>query len=159
MKMADGRPIVEHITDLIGKIGEKIEFAAYEYLEGELVHAYNHFGNKLATLVAFDKVISMEVAADVSMQAAAMSPVALDEESVSEETKERELEIAREKAREQGQPEAKIEMIAQGTLKKFYKEATLVNQEFIKDNKITVAQYVAKAGAKIVDFKRVQIGG
>jgi elongation factor Ts len=159
MLMGDGRPVVEHVTDLIGKIGEKIEFAAYECLEGELVHAYNHFGNKLATLVAFDKVISMEVVADVAMQAAAMSPVALDEASVSEATKEHELEIAREKAREQGQPETKIEMIAQGSLKKFYKEMTLVNQEFIKDNKITVAQYVAKAGAKVTAFKRVQIGG
>jgi elongation factor Ts len=215
MKMADGRTVAEHIIDLIGKIGEKIEFASYECLEGELVQAYNHFGNKLATLVAFDKVVSMEIAADVAMQAAAMSPIALDESAVSQDVIDREREVNIEKTKaelvekavefelkkaginpthvdseehidsntEKGWltpeqaaqareikktvaekelaniPEAKITAIAEGRLKKFFKESTLVNQEFIKDSKLTVAQYVAKAGAKVTAFRRVQIGG
>ncbi|MDR2906781.1 MAG: translation elongation factor Ts [Bacteroidales bacterium] len=160
VKMADGRPVEDHVTDLVGKIGEKIEFAQFECLEDANVVAYNHHGNRLATLVSFNGEIPQEVANDVAMQTAAMAPVALDQSAVTQEDIDRELEIARDQARQEGKAEDKIEMIAQGRLNKFFKESTLVNQEFIKDNKQTVAQYVkAKAGnTAITGFRRVMLG-
>jgi elongation factor Ts len=160
MNMADGRAVEEHVTDLVGKIGEKIEFAQFECLEDAKVVAYNHHGNRLATIVSFSGDIPQEAANDVAMQAAAMAPVALDQAAVSQEEIERELDIARDQARQEGKSEDKIEMIAQGRLNKFFKESTLVNQEFIKDNKQTVAQYVkSKAGETVITaFRRVMLG-
>ena len=160
MKMADGRAVEEHVTDLVGKIGEKIEFAQFECLEDAKVVAYNHHGNRLATIVSFNGDISQEAANDVAMQAAAMAPLALDQTGISQEDIDRELEIARDQARQEGKAEDKIEMIAQGRLNKFFKESTLVNQEFIKDNKQTVAQYVkSKAGETVISgFRRVMLG-
>ena len=160
MKMADGRAVEEHVMDLVGKIGEKIEFAQFECLEDAKVVAYNHHGNRLATIVSFNGDISQEAANDVAMQAAAMAPLALDQAGISQEDIDRELEIARDQARQEGKAEDKIEMIAQGRLNKFFKESTLVNQEFIKDNKQTVAQYVkSKAGETVISgFRRVMLG-
>ena len=160
MKMADGRTVEEHVTDLVGKIGEKIEFAQFDCLEDAKVAAYNHHGNRLATIVSFSGDVPAEVANDVAMQTAAMAPVALDQSAVSQENINRELDVARDQARQEGKSEDKIEMIAQGRLNKFFKESTLVNQEFIKDNKQTVAQYVkSKAGdAVITGFRRVMLG-
>ncbi len=160
MKMADGRAVEEHVTDLVGKIGEKIEFAQFECLEDSKTVAYNHHGNRLATIVAFNGEIPQEAANDVAMQTAAMAPVALDQSAVAQEDIDRELEIARDQARQEGKAEDKIEMIAQGRLNKFFKESTLVNQEFIKDNKQTVAQYVkSKAGDTVITgFRRVMLG-
>jgi elongation factor Ts len=160
MKMADGRAVEDHVTDLVGKIGEKIEFAQFECLENAKVVAYNHHGNRLATIVAFNGDIPQEAANDVAMQVAAMAPVALDQSGVSQEYIDRELEVARDQARQEGKAEDKIEMIAQGRLNKFFKESTLVNQEFIKDNKQTVAQYVkSKAGETVIaGFCRVMLG-
>jgi elongation factor Ts len=160
MKMKDGRAVEDHVTDLVGKIGEKIEFAQFECLDAPFVTSYNHHGNRLATIVSFSGNISQEAANDVAMQAAAMAPVALDQASVPQTEIDRELDIAREQARQEGKAEDKIEMIAQGRLNKFFKESTLVNQEFIKDNKQTVAQYVkSKAGDTVVTgFRRVMLG-
>ena len=160
MKMDDGRAVEEHVTDLLGKIGEKIEFAQFECLEDAKVTAYNHHGNRLATIVSFNGDIPQEAANDVAMQAAAMAPVSLDQSSISQEIIDRELEVARDQARQEGKSEDKIEMIAQGRLNKFFKESTLVNQEFIKDNKQTVAQYVkSKAGDTVITgFRRVMLG-
>ena len=160
MKMTDGRTVEEHVIDLVGKIGEKIEFAQFESLEDAHVVAYNHHGNRLATIVAFSGAIPQEAAYDVAMQAAAMAPVALDQSCVSQEEIDRELDVARDQARQEGKAEDKIEMIAQGRLNKFFKESTLVNQEFIKDNKQTVAQYIkSKAGDTVATgFRRVMLG-
>lgn len=160
MKMQDGRAVEDHVTDLVGKIGEKIEFAQFEHLTDAKVVSYNHHGNRLATIVSFNGEISQEAANDVAMQAAAMAPIALDQRAVAQADIDRELDVAREQARQEGKAEDKIEMIAQGRLNKFFKESTLVNQEFIKDNKQTVAQYVkAKAGnTAITNFRRVMLG-
>jgi elongation factor Ts len=160
MKMADGRTVEDHVTDLVGKIGEKIEFAQFECLEDAKVVAYNHHGNRLATIVSFNGELPQDAANDVAMQAAAMAPVALDQASIPQEEIERELNVARDQARQEGKSEDKIEMIAQGRLNKFFKESTLVNQEFIKDNKQTVAQYVKSKGGDtvITGFRRVMLG-
>lgn len=158
----DGLPIRERITEQIGKIGEKIELS-YENLNGEYVVAYNHPGNRLATIVAFNKagVAGIEtIAKDVAMQAAAMAPVAVDKDDVDTTTLERELDIAREQVRAEGKPEEMVEKIAQGKLNKFYKESTLLNQEFIKDNKLTVRQFLQNADKElsVTGFKRRALG-
>jgi elongation factor Ts len=158
----DGLSIRDRITDLIGKIGEKMELQ-YLQVNGPLVVAYNHPGNRLATIVAFNKANAPEIATiakDVAMQAAAMAPVALDKDDVDTRTLERELEIAREQIRAEGKPEDMVEKIAQGKLNKFYKDSTLLNQEFIKDNKLTVRQYIQSTDKELMAtaFKRIAIG-
>ncbi len=156
----DGRTIAEHITDYVGKIGEKIELGKYESVAAECVVAYNHPGNRVATIVGFNKPASEQVLRDVAMQAAAMAPVALDKDSVDASTLEREIEIGKEQARAEGKPEEMLEKIAMGKLNKFYKESTLLNQDFIKDNKKTVAQYMndSEKGLTATGFKRVALG-
>jgi elongation factor Ts len=96
---------------------------------------------------------------DVAMQIAALNPVALDKGDVDASTLEREVEIAKEQARQEGKPEEMLEKIAQGKIQKFYKESTLLNQEYIKDNKMTVNQYVKSIDKDlaITDFKRVSL--
>lgn len=140
--MADGRSVQEHITERSGVTGEKMELGIYEFVKGTAATSYIHPGNMLATIVAFNEAIDAQVARDVAMQIAAMNPVGITEADVPAEIKERELEIAREKAREAGKPENLIDHIAQGALKKYYKENTLLEQEFVKDNKKTIGQYL-----------------
>ncbi|MCS6981230.1 MAG: translation elongation factor Ts [Flavobacteriales bacterium] len=161
--LLEGRPISEHITDLVGKIGEKIEIGFYCALEGNYVYGYNHPGNRVASLVALNKrdVPGIEqLAKDVAMQVAAMAPVAVDKSDVPETMVQNELEIARELLRKEGKPEDKIEMIARGKLEKFYKENTLLNQDFIKDSKITVRQYLQSADKELTveKFFRYALG-
>jgi elongation factor Ts len=158
----DGLKIADHITTMVGKIGEKIEISYYDKVEAPLVVAYNHPGNKVASLVGLNQKGHPEelvIARDVAMQVAAMNPVAVDSKDVPSTIIEKELEIARELLRKEGKPEDKIEMIAQGKLNKFYKESTLLNQEFIKDNKMTVAQYLQKTdkGLTVSVFKRYSL--
>lgn len=152
--------IGEKLTEQTGVIGEKIEVSGYERIEAPYVAAYIHMGNKIGTIVGLSDVAE-EAGKDVAMQAAAMSPVALDAEGVSNDIKEREMEIGREQARQEGKPEAMIDRIAEGKLKKFYQEATLVEQAFIKDSKLTVAKYLesVKPGLKAIDFKRLALVG
>lgn len=156
----DGRTVADHITDLVGKIGEKMEVPAYAYLEAPAVFCYNHNGNKLATLVAFDKADAKpEVGHNVAMQVAAMNPIALSEKEVPADVIAREMEVAKEATRAEGKPENMIEKIAMGRMNKFYKENTLLHQEFIMDGKMSVADYVKANGtAAICDFRRVQLG-
>jgi len=152
--------VADKITENVGKIGEKIELSRYEVITAEKVVAYIHPGNKLATIVGFNKNFSDEqVGKDVAMQIAAMSPVAVDKGDVDPSLLEREIEIAKEQLRNEGKPEDKIEMIAKGKIEKFYKESTLLNQEFIKDGKKTVAQYLneAEKGLTVTAFKRVAL--
>lgn len=156
LKVGD-RTVAELVTDRMGVTGEKMELNVYEQLTAPTVVAYIHPGNKLAAIVGFNKPnVDEQVAKDVAMQVAAMNPVALVAEEVSEEIKEREMNIAREKAKEAGKPENLIDRIAEGALQKFYKDFTLLQQEFIKNPKLTVAQYVSGHDKEltVVGFKR-----
>jgi elongation factor Ts len=152
--------INDKLTELIGKIGEKLDVSRYETIAAEKTSAYIHPGNKLAVIVGFTKNVGDEVGRNIAMQAAAMAPVSLDKNDVPQEVIDRELEIGRELARKEGKPENMIDKIAQGKLNKFYAESTLVNQEYIRDPKKTVAQYLADADkeAKITAFKRIALG-
>jgi elongation factor Ts len=141
-------------------IGEKIELGKFEFVIAECVTVYNHPGNRVATIVGFNKTADEQVMRDVAMQAAAMAPVALDKDQVDASVLEREIEIGKEQARAEGKPEEMLEKIAMGKLNKFYKENTLLNQDFIKDNKKTVAQYMndSEKGLTATGFKRVALG-
>jgi elongation factor Ts len=160
---ADGRALQDHITDLMGKIGEKLDVVSYETVTADKVVAYNHSNGKLGVLVGLVNTSGndvTEVGKDVAMQIAAMKPIALDKNGVDAATIEREIEIGKEQARAEGKPEAMLEKIALGKLNKFYKENTLLNQEFVKDNSLTIAQLLDKTskGLTVSDFKRVAIG-
>lgn len=153
--------INDKIMEQVGKIGEKIDISKYEVIEAPKVIAYNHPGNRLATIVGFSKAdVKEDVAKDVAMQIAAMAPVAVDKGDVDQATLDRELDIAREQVRAEGKPEDMVEKIAQGKLNKFYKEMTLVNQEFIKDSKKTVGQYIKESDKdlNVTGFRRVALG-
>lgn len=159
----NGRPVAEHLTDLMGKIGEKMEIISFEKVTGEKVVTYVHSNAKLGVLVALQHIGSAdvtEVGKDVAMQIAAMRPVALDKGDVDPATVQREIEIGKEQARAEGKPEAMLEKIAQGKLNKFYKDSTLLNQEFVKDSSKTIAQVLdgVQKGLTVSSFKRVQIG-
>ncbi len=161
-KEADGRTVQEHITELTGKIGEKLDLT-YATLTAEKVASYIHSDNKKGVLVGLKNVGSADTAAigrDVAMQIVAMKPVAVDKDGVDAGTVEREIEIGKEQARAEGKPEAMLEKIAQGKLNKFYKDNTLLNQEFVKDNSLTIAQLLDKTskGMTVEAFKRVAIG-
>ena len=146
----------DKFMEQVGKIGEKIEIGYFETITAEKVSAYIHPGNRVSVIVGFNQVVADEVGRNVAMQAAAMAPVALDKEGVTQDMLDRELEIAREVIRAEGKPEDMVEKIAQGKIAKFYKESTLLNQEFIKDNKMTVAQYLQSVdkGLTATAFKR-----
>jgi elongation factor Ts len=153
----DGTKIGEKIIEYIGVIGEKIELSYYEKIEAAHVQAYIHPGNRLATLVGFTKAgADTQVYKDIAMQIAAMNPVAVDKEDVKAETIAQEIEIGKEQARREGKPEEMLEKIAQGKLSKFFKESTLLNQDFVKDNKITIRQYLQSVDKdiKVTGFKR-----
>lgn len=153
----------EMLTELIGKIGEKIEVLAYEKMEGELVVSYIHGTKKLGVLVAlagFAGPAAAEAGRDVAMQIAAMKPVSIDKDDVDPAIIQKELEIGREQARAEGKPENMLDKIAEGKLNKFFKENTLLNQAFVKDGAITVANYLQSVNPnlKVKAFKRIAIG-
>lgn len=148
--------INEKITEEIGKIGEKIELSYFADVTAGKVFCYNHPGNKLAAVVGFNKDTDEETAKSVAMQVAAMAPVSVDESSVPEEVKQKEIEIGKEQAINEGKPAEMAEKIAMGRLNKFFKENTLLNQEFIKDNKLSVSQYLKSTDKDltVTEFKR-----
>ena len=148
----DGRTIEDLVTDQVGKIGEKIQIGEYGFLEGAYVNFYIHAGNKIATAVELSKNVdgAVEISKDVAMQVAAMNPIALDKNSIPQETIDRELEIAKDVIRQEGKPEHMIEKISMGKLNKFFKENTLTSQAFIKDSKINVETYVKQADKDLV---------
>ena len=153
----------EHITEMVGRIGEKLEITAFEVLTGERIVPYIHAGSKLGVLVALSGANGTEVSdagKDVAMQIAAMRPIAVDRSDVSEDVISKELEIGREQAREEGKPENILDKIAEGKVNKFLKENTLLNQAFVKNNKQTIAQYLKEVheGLTVSAFKRVSIG-
>ncbi|MDD4632433.1 MAG: translation elongation factor Ts, partial [Proteiniphilum sp.] len=148
------------ITDKIGATGEKMQLGFYEYLTAPYVTSYIHMGNKLATIAGFNKAnVDEHVAKDVAMQVAAMNPIAVTPESIPADVKEKELEIAREKAREAGKPENLLDRIAEGALQKFYKESTLLQQEYVKDPKKTIEQFLKENDKEltVTSFKRVSL--
>ena len=145
------------VVDRSGITGEKMELDGYSFVKGATTVAYIHPGNKLATIVAFNQAgIDTQVARDVAMQVAAMNPIAIDRDSVPADVLEKEKAVAAEKAREEGKPENMIEKIAMGRISKFYKEVCLLEQEFVKDPKLTIAAYLdgASKGLTVTDFKR-----
>ncbi|KAB2807085.1 translation elongation factor Ts [Phaeocystidibacter luteus] len=154
-----GMTISEKLTEQTGVIGEKLELGSYENIEGEFVGSYIHAGNKLATVVSLSGAAE-DAAKDVAMQAAAMNPVALDRTSVSQADIDREMDIIRDQIRQEGKPEEMVDKIAQGKLNKFFKENTLVDQDFIKDGKQSVSQYLnsVEKGLTVTGFKRVGLG-
>lgn len=156
------RAIADHISDYMGKTGEKIQLGEYVFVEAPFVSVYNHNGNKLASMLGFNKKEVNDIdtiGRDVAMQIAAMSPVAVDKDDVDPKIVEHEIEIGKEQAREEGKPEEMLEKIALGKLNKFYKENTLLNQEFIRDGKKTIAQYLSEndKDLKVNGFKRVSV--
>ncbi|MBK7388944.1 MAG: elongation factor Ts [Bacteroidia bacterium] len=151
----------DRLFDIIGKIGEKIEITSYEVIEAPKVVIYIHPGNRVVAMVGLSSASApAESGKDVAMQIAAMNPVAIDKNDVDVKTLEREIEIGKEQARAEGKPEEMLEKIAQGKLNKFYKESTLLNQQFIKDDKMDIRQYLDKTekGLTVNVFRRVQIG-
>ncbi len=138
----DGRTISEHISEQTGVIGEKIELSFYDKIAAEDTVAYIHQGNKLASIVGFSKAGDYQLKRDIAMQVASMAPIAVDKKDVPRDVVEHELVIGREKAREEGKPENMLDKIAEGRLGKFFQEATLLNQIFVKDGKISVSDYI-----------------
>jgi elongation factor Ts len=153
---SNGLSIAEKLIEQTGVIGEKIDVSACEAVSAEFVYAYNHPGNKVASLVGLNKAGFETAAKDVAMQVAAMGPVALDKESVPQNVIDKEIEIGKELAIQEGKPAEMAEKIAHGRLNKFFKESTLLAQEFIKDNKMTVEQYLKSQDKELTatGFKR-----
>ncbi|MBL1407976.1 translation elongation factor Ts [Sphingobacterium faecale] len=158
----DGKVISEALIEQTGVIGEKIDVSKYEIVTGEKVVAYIHGNYRLGVLVGLsaDAAGAEEAGKDVAMQIAAMNPVSIDKDGVDSKTIERELEIAKEQIRAEGKPEEMVEKIAAGKLNKFYKENTLLNQEFVKDSSKNIAQFLdsVSKGLTVTAFKRVQLG-
>jgi elongation factor Ts len=155
-----GITVADKVTEQSGVIGEKIDLSAYDVVEAESVSAYVHAGNKLATLVGFNQPsVDAQAGKDVAMQVAAMSPIAVDRNAVDQATIDHELEIGKDMARNEGKPEAMLDKIAQGRLNKFFKESTLMEQEFVKDGKMSIAQYLdgVSKGLAAVSFKRLSL--
>jgi len=154
-----GMTVAEKVIEQTGVIGEKIEVSAH-IVEGVQVSSYVHAGNRLATLVGFNNKADEQVAKDIAMQVAAMNPLSVDKDGIEQETIDRELEIAKDLARQEGKPEAMLEKIAMGRLNKFYKENTLLNQGFIKESKKTVSQYLKEQNEElsVTCFKRIGLG-
>jgi elongation factor Ts len=155
--------VSEKLVEQTGVIGEKIELSNYSIINADYVTAYIHPGNKLASLVGFNMSSLddiQDIGKNIAMQIAAMNPVGLDEADITQDIIDKEIEIGKDLARQEGKPEEMLEKIAMGRLKKFFKENTLINQTYIKDSKKTVMQYLKDANTdlRIGSFKRVSLG-
>lgn len=160
---ANGLTIEQALLDMMGKTGEKMEVSKYELVKGENIVPYIHAGNRMGVLVELNNAPSDTNTAagkDTAMQIAAMNPIALNESEVPQDVITREIEVGKEQAIAEGKPAEMAEKIAQGRLNKFYKEYTLVNQEFVKDNSKTIAKMLAdtEAGLIVKSFKRIALG-
>jgi len=156
----NGMTVQEKLIEQTGVIGEKLEIGDYRTLEAPFVGSYIHAGNKIAVLTGLsnDTDGAADVAKDVAMQAAAMNPVALNEDGVDQSVIDKEIEIAKDQLRLEGKPEAMLDNITKGKIKRFFKDNTLVNQDFIKNNKQSVANYVKSIGdVEVVAFERVAL--
>ncbi|MBF7092924.1 elongation factor Ts [Flavobacterium sp. ALJ2] len=157
-----GITVADKLIEQTGVIGEKLEIRTFEKLEGAFVGSYIHSGNKIATIVALSANVpgAGEAARNVAMQAAAMNPIALDAAGVDSAIIEKEIEIAKDQLRAEGKPEAMLENISKGKIQRFYKDNTLVNQDYIKDGSLSVAAYVKSVDANltVTGFKRAALG-
>ena len=162
LSLEGGLTIQEKITELMGKMGEKIAITAYSTLSSETVVSYMHMGHKLGVLVGLQGSHTpqvIEAGKNVAMQIAAMNPLAVDKSGIDTATVDRELAIAKEQARNEGKPEMMLDKIAQGRLNKFFKDNTLLDQPFVKNNGLTIAQYLASVATDltVITFERVSI--
>lgn len=159
LPMADGT-VAELITDRIGATGEKMELGYYEYITAPSVVAYIHPGNKLATVVGFNKEnVDADVSKDIAMQVAAMNPIAVTSDQIPQELKDTEMQIARDKAREAGKPEQILDRIAEGSLQKFFKDTALLQQDYVKDTKLSIEEFLKQSDKEltVTEFKRVSL--
>lgn len=158
---AGGISVEDTVTEQIGKIGEKIQISEVAKIDADHVVAYNHPGNQVASLVGLNKTGDKvsEAGRDVAMQIAAMNPVALNQDGVPQDVIDKEIEIGKDTARQEGKPEEMLEKIARGKLNKFFKENTLLDQAFIKDNKQSVSKYLnsVESGLTVTEFKRFSL--
>jgi elongation factor Ts len=157
-----GLSVQDKLTEQTGVIGEKIEIGDFRILEAPFVGSYIHAGNKIAVLTGLSKNVegAEDVAKNVAMQAAAMNPIALNEAGVDQTVIDKEIEIAKDTLRQEGKPEEMLDNIAKGKIKRYFKDNTLVNQAYIKDNKTSVAAYVKSVDSEleVVAFERVALG-
>ncbi len=160
-KFDDKLTVNEKLTEQTGVIGEKIEIGSFKFLEANYIGSYIHAGNKIASIVglSYKDDNAEKVSKNIAMQVAAMNPIALDEHGVSKDILDKEIEIAKDQLRQQGKPEAMLDNIVKGKIKRFLKDNTLVNQIFIKDNKINVSQYAFSINPKfsITGFERISL--
>ena len=157
----DSMTVSDKLIQQTGVIGEKLVIGNFEKISAGYVGKYIHAGNKIATIVGFSSAVDgiVEASKNVEMQAAAKKPIALDESGVDQQTIEKDIEIAKDQLRQEGKPEAMLDNIAKGKLKRFFKDNTLINQAYIKDNKQSVANYVKSVdnNLTVTDFKRVSL--
>lgn len=158
----EGMRLGDKIVEQIGVIGEKVEIADYAHVEAPMVTSYIHMGNKAGVLVGFNKADASfeEAGKDVAMQIAAMKPVAVDESGVDQSVIDKEIEIGMDLARQEGKPEEMLERIAKGKLNKFFKENTLLNQAFVKNNKQSIKQFLESKDKEltVTEFKHIALG-
>jgi len=156
LEFKNGKSVEDTIIEQTGVIGEKLELSL-KSINTEFVSCYIHAGSRLASMVGFDKKLDENIAKDIAMQIAAMNPIAIDKDSVSEDTINKEIEIGKDLAKQEGKPENMLDKIALGRLNKFFKENTLLSQTFIKDSKMSVSKYIASnsENAKVLSFERV----
>lgn len=155
-----GLTVKNKILEQTGVIGERLELSHYEAIRSETVASYVHGGNKLASIVGLNSNSSSNIQAtakEIAMQVAAMNPLAIDKDGVSQEVIQKELEVAKDLALKEGKPENMLNKIAQGRLNKFFKENTLLNQPFVRDTKKSVSQYLSdvEKDLTVISFKRV----
>lgn len=159
-----GATVGDKLMEVVAKIGEKIDIINFEQVSSDAVAAYIHAGYRIGVLVAMDKAANdavIEAGKDAAMQIAAMNPLGVDEDSIPQETIDRERAIAIDQIKAEGKPEEMAAKIAEGKLKKFFKDNTLMAQPFVKDNGKTVGEYLnsVESGLKVTSFKRVAVAG
>ena len=159
----DGRALADALTDMTGKIGEKVDVRRFEIVEagdGGTVVDYIHPGAKLGVLVEMTGDGDLaDAGRDVAMQAAAMNPIAATRDDVPQDLQDKEREIGREQAKAEGKPEQILDKIAEGKLTRYFKDNVLVEQPFVKDSSMTVQQMLDKSGAGLTRFVRFALGG
>jgi len=159
----NGRTVAESLSDQMGKIGESIKLGGYDFIEAPLASAYNHQGNRLSTVLGMNVAEGdtiAQVGHELAMQVAAMNPVAVDKDDVEQSVIDKEIEIGKDQARQEGKPEEMLEKIAMGKLNKFLKDNTLLNQVFVRDGKKIVRYYLKETNSDltVTGFKRLMLG-
>lgn len=157
----DGLTVADHLKDMVGKIGEKIKInrVVLTKTDGQVI-SYIHPGNQLGVLVEFEgPVKDEEIGKDVAMQVAAMKPISVNRDGVDSKVVEKELEIAKDQLLNEGKTEEIAEKAAQGKLRRFYEERVLLEQKFVKDNSLSVQEYLKQNDTPLVkSFHRLQLG-